>query len=262
MNYKFELRTVQVGAIKNLVEALREILTETNMEIRPDGIHITATDPSVTILVHLNLKKDEFEYYECKETMLVGINIINLYKLTRTRVNNDSLSMYIDEKNTSVLGIRIENEEYNRVTDFKLNLIDVDEKIIQIPPAKFPMVLTMPSQQFQKVCREANILSEVIEIKSMGQQLFFSCNGDFASCETVFAHKDAGVKFECEEKMDDDMIIQGYYRLRDLVLFSKCTNLCQNIKIMLANEAPLIIEFSVGSLGTLCLALAPQVEEM
>ena len=56
-------------------------------------------------------------------------------------------------------------------------------------------------------------------------------------------------------------IIQGYYLLRHLALFSKCANLCQNIKIFLANENPLVIEYSVGNLGNLLLALAPQIED-
>jgi proliferating cell nuclear antigen len=262
MGYKFELRTVQVSAIKSLVEALREILTETNIQISPNGIRITATDASYIILVHLFLKAEDFEYYHCKETMIIGVNIINLFKLIRTIVNNDSLTIYIDENKTSQLGIRIENDEFNRVTDYKLNTIDIDEDIINAPETKFNMMITMPSQQFQKVCREAYNISETIEIKSMGQQLIFSCQGEFASQETVYAQTSSGINFEyCDEEMKNDTIIQGYYLLRHLVLFSKCANLCQNIKLLLANESPLVIEFSVGSLGTLHLALAPQIED-
>lgn len=261
MGYKFELRTVQVGAIKSLIEALREILTETNMEISPRGIKIIATDPSVTILVSLFLNSEDFEHYDCAETLIVGVNIIHLFKLTRNIANNDALTMYIDEDKPSQLGIRIENEEFNRVTDYKLNTIDIDEDTVGAPPSNFGTMITMPSQQFQKVCREAYNISETIEIKSMGQQLIFCCNGEFATQETVYAQTTAGVNFEREEKMDNDEIIQGYYLLRHLVLFSKCTNLCQNIKMLLANEAPLVIEYSVGSLGSLHLALAPQVED-
>jgi proliferating cell nuclear antigen len=263
MVYKFEARTVQVGAVKSLIEALREILTETNIEISPKGIKIIATDPSVTILVHLSLDADEFDEYHCDETIIVGLNIINLFKLTRTMVNNDSLTLYIDKNKASELGIRIENEEYNKVTDYKLNTIDIDEDIIKAPPSNFSRVLTMPSQQFQKVCREAHNISDVIEIKSMDQQLIFSCNGDFASQETVYAQTTSGINFEVGDKkeIDEETIIQGYYLLKHLVLFSKCANLCQSIRMYLDNEAPLVIEFSVGSIGTLKLALAPQVED-
>lgn len=110
MGYKFELKTVQVGVVKGLVEALKEIITETNIELSPGGLRISATDPSVTILVHLFLEADNFEEYKCDETIVIGVNIINLFKLIRTIVNNDSLTLYIDEEKPSQLGIRIENE--------------------------------------------------------------------------------------------------------------------------------------------------------
>ena len=260
MGYKFILKTVQVGVIKGLIEGLKEIITETNFEFSPNGLRISATDPSVTILVHLFLEAENFEEYKCTETIISGVNIINLFKLIRTIVNNDSLTLYIDEDKPSQLGIRIENEEYNKVTDYKLNLIDIDEEIISAPDTEFLRMITMPSGEFQKICRESFNIADVIEIKSMGKQLMLSCNGEFASQDTVYAHTDSGVTFTSNDD-DDDTIIQGYYLLRHLALFSKCAGLCQSIKLFLANENPLVLEYSVGSLGTLLIALAPQIED-
>lgn len=261
MGYKFELKTVQVGVIKGLIEGLKEIITETNVEFSPNGVRISATDPSVTILVHLFLEAENFEEYKCPKTIISGVNILNLFKLIRTIVNNDSLTLYIDEDKPSQLGIRIENEEYNKVTDYKLNLIDIDEDIIRAPDTEFDRMITMPSGEFQKICREAFNIADVIEIKSMGKQLMLSCNGEFASQDTVYAHTDSGVTFTSNNEENDTTIIQGYYLLRHLSLFSKCAGLCQSIKIFLANENPLVLEYSVGSLGTLIIALAPQIED-
>ena len=129
---KFELQTVQVSVIKGLIEAVKEIVTETNVELSPKGLRIVATDPSVTILIHLFLNSDKFEKYVCEETILIGLNIINFFKLTKTMGNSDSLTLYIDEDKPSQLGICVENEEYNKVTNYKLNLIDIDEEIISL----------------------------------------------------------------------------------------------------------------------------------
>jgi proliferating cell nuclear antigen len=261
MGYKFQLKTVQVGVVKGLIEALKEIITETNIEISPKGLHVSATDASVTVLVHMFLDAAKFEEYKCKETIVIGVNIINLFKLTRTIVNNDSLTLYIDDEKTSQLGVRIENEEYNKVTDYKLNLIDIDEEIITAPDTNFDTMITMPSGEFQKICRESFNIADLIEIKSMDNQLIFSCNGEFASQETTYAHTESGVLFTRNEDTKSNTIIQGYYLLKNLALFSKCAGLCQSVKLFLANENPLVIEYSVGSLGNLLLALAPQIEE-
>jgi proliferating cell nuclear antigen len=175
-------------------------------------------------------------------------------------VNNDSLTLYIEENDKSKLGITIHNEDTNKVTNYKLNLMDIDEGEIEAPGTDFGSIITMPSSEFQKICRDASAISDVIEIKSVDQQLIFSCHGDFASQETVYGETTSGISF-AESEDNTGSIVQGYYNLKFLVLFSKCANLCQSVKMFLDNEFPIVIEFAVGSLGYLKMALAPKVQE-
>jgi proliferating cell nuclear antigen len=116
----------------------------------------------------------------------------------------------------------------------------------------------MPSNEFNKICRDMINLSEIIEIKSVGNQIIFSCKGEFASQETIIGETTNGLSFV--KHSNDDNIIQGYYNLKHLVLFAKCTNLCNSIEMYMKNNFPIVINFSVGSLGNLKLALAPKVE--
>ena len=58
-------------------------------------------------------------------------------------------------------------------------------------------------------------------------------------------------------KQNDDEIVQGVFLLRHLVLFTKCTNLCNTIEMYLKNDYPLIIKYTVASLGEIKLCLAP-----
>jgi proliferating cell nuclear antigen len=219
---------------------------------------IITMDPTQTILVHLKLEKENFEYYHCKHKIVIGVNMSNFFKLIRTLTNNDALTLYIEEGNTNFLGIRIENGEKNTLTNFYLNLIEVDENSYQIPPAQFESIITMPSNEFNKICRDMINLSEIIEIKSVGNQIIFSCKGEFASQETIIGETTNGLSFV--KHSNDDNIIQGYYNLKHLVLFAKCTNLCNSIEMYMKNNFPIVINFSVGSLGNLKLALAPKVE--
>ena len=108
-----EAKTVQTGAIKQCNEALKEILTDANIEWSDKGLKIITLDPSNTILVHLKLEKENFEYFYCKHKIFVGINVLNLFKLLRTLTNNDALTLFIEEDNINQLGIRIENGEKN-----------------------------------------------------------------------------------------------------------------------------------------------------
>jgi proliferating cell nuclear antigen len=251
-----ELKTVQTGAFKTMTEALKEILTDANIEFTDGSMKIITMDPTQTILVHLKLEKENFEYYHCKHKIFIGINMLNFFRLIKTLTNNDTLTLFIEEDNTNLLGIRIENGEKNSLTNYYLNLIEVDETTYQIPPAQFESIITMPSSEFNKICRDMMNISEIIEIKSVGSQLIFSCKGEFAQQETIIGETNNGLNFV---KSNQDNIIQGYYNLKHLVLFTKCTNLCNSIEMYMKNNFPIVIKFTVGSLGNLKLCLAPKI---
>ena len=55
-------------------------------------------DSSHTVLVHLKLKSENFEYYKLNREIVIGINMINFFKLIKTG-NNDTLSLCIEEDN-------------------------------------------------------------------------------------------------------------------------------------------------------------------
>ena len=120
-----ELKTVQTGAFKTMTEALKEILTDANIEFTDSSMKIITMDPTQTILVHLKLEKDNFEYYHCEHKIFIGINMLNFFKLVRTLTNNDALTLFIEKENPNLLGIRIENGEKNSLTNYYLNLITI-----------------------------------------------------------------------------------------------------------------------------------------
>jgi proliferating cell nuclear antigen len=211
-----------------------------------------------TILVHLKLDADKFEYYKCEEKIVVGINLPNFHKLIQTLTVNDTLTLYIDSGNPNQLGIKIENGEKNCLTNYLFNFIDVDEELIKIPPPEFKSIIKMSSGEFNKKCKDMANISNVIEIKSIGSQLIFACKGDFAEQETIMGETGEGLSYLKSD--EEHNIIQGYYNLKHLNNFTKCTNLCNTLTIYLKNSFPIVIEFDVGNLGSLKLALAPKVK--
>ena len=257
--FLLEIKTVQSSAFRILIEALKEILTDANIECDSSGMKIIALDASHTVLVHMKLDASNFEQYYCPEKQVLGISMLNFFKLIKTMGNCDTLTLYIEKSDINHLGIKVENGEKNSVTDFKLNLMDLPVETISIPPAEFDSVITMPSGDFQKIIRDMHVLSDVIEIRSVDQLLIFRCEGDFATQETKIGQTHAGLTFLKNIKPTE--IVQGLFALKYLVLFTKCTNLCNSIEMYLKNDYPIIIKYSIASLGSIKLCLAPQVAE-
>jgi proliferating cell nuclear antigen len=257
----FNIQTVQSAAFRILIEALKEILTDTNLIIDSTGVKLIATDNSKIVLIHMKLQSDNFEHYFCKEKIKIGINMNNLFKLIKVMGNNDILSLYLNKNETNKLGIRIDNDLKNTQTLFKLNLLDISDDEIKIPPAEFDTELTLPSSDFQKLIRDMTNIGDCVDIKSVGESLMFECRGDFASQETILKenkdNNNEGLKFSMHSTPDKP--IQGIFSLKYLVLFTKCTNLCNLIHMYIKNDYPLIIKYTVANLGDIKLCLSPNV---
>ena len=251
-----EIKTVQASAIRILVEALKDILTDANMIIEKSGIKLIAMDSSNTVLIHMKLDSSKFEEYKClQDKIIIGVNMLNLYKLIKTMNNTDTLIFFINKFNHNKLGIRINNHEKNTTTNYELNLLDIPEENINIPPAEFDSELILPSGDFQKLIRDMINIGHNVEIKSIGNNLIFNCHGDFANQSTVLGETNDGLKYK--QKQDPQLPVQGIYSLKYLLLFTKCTNLSPHIQLYIKNDYPLIIQYTIASLGSIKLCLAP-----
>ena len=254
----FEIRTVQSAAFRTLIEALKEILTEANLEFDSSGMKVIDVDETHTVLTFLRLHADRFEYFYCPAKYVLGINMIYLFKLIKTLSNNDSLSLFLPANNPNKLGIRAENAEKGTTNTWMMKLFDTNVENIEFPNISFTSIIHMPSTDFQKICRDFNALAEKLEITSSNSDLIFRCVGDFVDGETVMmSNQQSGI--EVERKTNE--IVQGMFELKYLVLFTKCTNLCTSIQIFLKNDYPLVLRYMVANLGEVRLVLAPQKQK-
>jgi proliferating cell nuclear antigen len=259
------IQTVQIAPFRTLMTALKDILLETNITFTPNGIKIINMDKSHTILAHLSLKADRFEAYECKhDKVIIGVNMLHLFKLINTIDNNDTLTIYIEEADYSdgvvqYLGLKFENGDIKQEKVQKLRLIEPDSEELSVPDVTFSSVLNLPSVDFQKIIRDLSCISDKIEIRSVatddGAELIFKCRGGFAEAEIRRAESDGSMQYV--QKQASNKIIQGEFSLKNLGYFIKCTNLCNQIEIFLENNRPLVVKYNVASLGEINLALAP-----
>jgi len=259
-----KLKTIQSGVFKSLIEALKEPLTDTNIEFTDKGMKIMSMDSGHCVLVHLRIYPDNLIEYECKGKIVIGVSIPNLYKLHRSITQDDVLTWYITENDPNRLGILIENKAKQQITDYHLNLMELNEDEMNIPDHQYPFELSMPAGDLQKICRDMkNLTTSSIDIKQHKDKLIFSTTGEFASQMTTRSPGDS-INDLNVIKTDDDEIYQGVFKLEKLIEFTKCTNLGGNpspVTMLMKNDYPLIIIYPVSNLGEIKLCLAPMVQQ-
>jgi proliferating cell nuclear antigen len=262
-NNVLTIKTVQVPPFRTLMTALKDILLETNITFQADGIRIVNMDKSHTILAHLHLAAENFEFYECKkEKIIIGVNMFHLFKLINSIDNDDTLTIYIENGDyvdgiVSHLALKFENGDIKQCKTQKLRLIEPDPEEMEYPDVKFSSVINLPSADFQKIIRDLSCISDKLEIKSVGNELIFKCSGQFASAEIHRAESDGNMSFVVQQ--ESKKVIQGVFSLKNLSYFIKCTNLCPQIELYLENDLPLVVKYNVASLGEikLCVVQLP-----
>lgn len=252
------LQTVQSTAIKVLFEALKDLLTDVNMTFDSTGMRLLAMDGAHVALVHVKLSAHDVEEYVCTQNYVIGVNMAALFKLLKTISNNDTISFEILDSSADELVITIENMDKNSVAVYKLKLLDIDEEMLNIPDVTFDSVISMPSNDFQRICRDMSAISETLVIETKGSELHIECTGEFASCSMNIGETTNGITFE---RLETAPNVKGTFALRYLNLFTKSTNLSNYVELYLKNSYPLILKYQVASLGFVRFCLAPKVSE-
>ena len=141
-----------------------------------------------------------------------------------------------------------ENKKTN--TKFQLKLLDINESRIEVPEIDMTTITTLPSVDFQRLCRDMSNIGSEIEIKRSGTSISFNCSGDFANQETTI------------DALDDSPTITGLYSLKYLNIFTKATSMCASVQIIQENgNRFLILKYNVANLGELKFYLATKVSE-
>jgi proliferating cell nuclear antigen len=294
-----EAMTEHTAPFKLIIEVLKELLPETNMEFimgdetdkkdneteqeeeqqeeeqeeekntekesdkKKGGMKIMAMDTTKNVLIHLKLDAENFTKFKCKRKKLVlGVNLAYFHKLIKTMDKDDNLTMYVDHDNLNYLRIKIDNPEVKKDTEFELKLLDLPDNKLVIPDTVFDAVITINATEFHRICREMNQIASHVEIKCYNNKVVFGCKGEYAKRTTTYktgenSVEGVNIKLASTGKNAAPIIIQGIYDLKNLVMFSKCGSLCNEIEIFMKNDYPIVIKYTVATLGRLLLCLVP-----
>jgi proliferating cell nuclear antigen len=201
----------------------------------------------------------------------------------RAAQNEDILTLKAEDSPDAV-NLMFESAETDRLSEYDIKLMDIDQEHLAIPETEYAATVEMPSSEFQRICRDLNALSEsgkslshpgmlrpdkqtpslvvlisfVVVIEASKEGVKFSCQGDIGNGSvTIRQHTNV-------DKPDQNVVINLSepvaltFSLKYLVNFCKASNLSSSVVLHLSQEVPLLVEYGLGS-GHLRFYLAPKV---
>lgn len=259
----FDIKTTNAYVFKNLIEALKDILTESTIMIRKDGMYIVDVDTSLTLLVKLELDGSKFEEYTVNEEIDIGIEVLTFYRILKHLTQNDSLSLSMDDSERSKLIVRIDNTKRQCVRTHRMTLSDLDYEQKNPKPIEYDTIITIPALEFQHICKNMKENSNKVVITKVANEIQFSSESsaiDSVITYPVCKFNEDNGKHQCYYLDNNpDVIYRGIFSLDSLISFTKCTSLCNFVELYMKNDCPIDVKYSVASLGTIRLMLSNYV---
>jgi len=232
------------------------------------GIRIYEIGGNETVIVTIFLDADQFaEFYVKYPVHEVGINLTQLYNYIGTiKDTGNILTISINEDSYDKIAFTTENKSKKSSTKYEQSTLNRNStgSSKSIKP-KFDIVVSMNTAEFHAICKDCRKFSTLMEILCTPKHISFRCTDISCSYSKTFGNSTSdddtiGVSIkvpDTDKSNRKDLIVEGVFDLDQLTLFSKCTALCKNIELFLANNYPLFIHYSVASLGKMIVGISP-----
>ncbi|KFY88719.1 hypothetical protein V500_06172 [Pseudogymnoascus sp. VKM F-4518 (FW-2643)] len=253
-----EARLEQANLLKKVVDAIKDLVQDCNFDCNDSGIALQAMDNSHVALVSMMLKAEGFSPYRCDRNIALGVNLTSLTKVLRAAQNEDILTIKAEDA-PDVLNLVFESSDSDRLSEYDLKLMDIDQEHLGIPETEYSATVSMPSAEFKRICMDLMALSESVSIEASKDGVKFSCAGDIGNgAVTLRSHTNVDKpENNVEIELTDSVALT--FSLKYLVNFCKASGLSGTVKLCLSPEVPLLVEYALAGSSYLRFYLAPKI---
>jgi len=204
------------------------------------------------------LKSESFSPFRCDRNIALGINLTSLTKVLRAAQSNDILTLKAEDA-PDVVNLVFESAASDRISEYDIKLMDIDQEHLGIPDTEYAATVAMPSSEFQRICRDLMAISESVAIECTKEGVKFSAAGDIGNGSvTLRSHTDLD---KPDQNVDISLSepVALTFSLKYLVNFCKATGLSGQVNLCLSNEVPLLVEYKLANSSYLRFYLAPKI---
>lgn len=217
-------------------------------------------DNSHVSLVSLTLRSDGFDKFRCDRNLSMGMNLGSMAKILKCANNDDTVTIKAQD-NADTVTFMFESQNQEKVSDYEMKLMNLDQEHLGIPETDYSCVVRMPAMEFARICRDLAQFSESVVICCTKEGVKFSASGDVGSANVKLA-QNVNVDKEDEViviEMQEPVVLT--FACRYLNAFTKATPLSNQVQLSMSADVPLVVEYRIADLGHIRYYLAPKIED-
>ncbi|CAD6996836.1 proliferating cell nuclear antigen [Ceratitis capitata] len=256
----FEARLNNATTLKKILDAIKDLLNEGTFDCSDSGIQLQAMDNSHVSLVSLTLRSDGFDKFRCDRNLSMGMNLGSMAKILKCANNDDTVTIKAQD-NADTVTFMFESQNQEKVSDYEMKLMNLDQEHLGIPETDYSCVVRMPAMEFARICRDLAQFSESVVICCTKEGVKFSASGDVGSANVKLAQT---FNVDKEEEaivieMQEPVVLT--FACRYLNAFTKATPLSNQVQLSMSADVPLVVEYRIAELGHIRYYLAPKIED-
>jgi len=256
----FEARLVNGSVLKKVIEALKDLVTDANIDCSQEEISIQCMDASHVALVSFSLASAAFDHYRCDRPLALGLNSGNVSKIFKM-MGNDDIVILKAEDDGEALTLMFESTKTETIADFELKLMEIESEQLGIPDTPYKCTIKMPSNEFQRIVRDLQVLGDTCTISCTKEGIRFSVTGAVGTGNILTRANAAPDKEDDQVIIDMEEPVELNFALRYLNFFTKATPLSGSVIICMSPEVPVVIEYPIEDVGHIKYYLAPKIDD-
>ncbi|XP_065357841.1 proliferating cell nuclear antigen [Calliphora vicina] len=256
----FEARLINATILKKILDAIKDLLNEGTFDCSDSGIQLQAMDNSHVSLVSLTLRSDGFDKFRCDRNISMGMNLGSMAKILKCANNDDTVTVKAQD-NADTVTFMFESPNHEKVSDYEMKLMNLDQEHLGIPETDYSCVVRMPSMEFARICRDLAQFSESMLICCTKEGVKFSASGDVGSANVKLAQTSSVDKEEEAVVIEMQEPVTLTFACRYLNAFTKASPLSGQVQLSMSADVPLVVEYRIQELGYIRYYLAPKIED-
>ncbi|KAL4683244.1 hypothetical protein H8957_006058 [Semnopithecus entellus] len=221
----FKVRLVQGSILKNVLEALKDLISEACQDISSNSSCISSGQ-----LTHCS---KGFNTCCCDCNLAIGMNLTSMFKILHCAGNEDVMT----------LGAEDNADTLDKVSDCKVKLMDLDAEQLGIPEQEYSCVVKMPAGEFACICRYLSHIGDAVVISCAKDGVKFSATGELANRNIKLSQISNDDKEKEAVTIEMKELVQFTFALMYLNFFTEAIPCSSTMTLGMSADVPLIDKY-------------------
>ncbi|MFH2105674.1 MAG: proliferating cell nuclear antigen (pcna) [Candidatus Micrarchaeota archaeon] len=236
------------SSLKSAIDSVVNLVEEGLFEIKQDGLHLKAMDPSQISMISFKMPKTAFVEYNLEEETKIGLDITQLSNILSRGKKGEKVELSLEDGR---LVIKFIADKRKRT--FKTPLLDVGESLQREPKIEFGNYAVVSGDALKEVLKDAKLVSSHVKLMLTANSFIVEVRGDNGEVKAEFE------KGQEVSEIKSNTSARATFPLQYLEDIVKASSSSSAIKINLETDRPLKVEYSIHG-AEVAYYLAPRIE--